>query len=244
MSHSSPYPSEEVLLEKRKQIVNQLGHNNPSSQVVVDQKRGDVTGDGSFDIVTLAADKTEGSPFWQNITLVIRDGKTNMYERIALKENAGYHPTLFLGDFTGNHVDDILIVIDTGGSGGTIYAYVYSFLDGEMRQVFDADEYNERSKYAVNYQDQFKVNVTSSDPKKEYTLDLMYKGKEYLSEIYDENGTLKAPIEGWVDPISGLYPIDFERDGTYELMAIQEIAGRYHADALGYVNNILEMERP
>ena len=240
LSHSSPYPSEEVLLEKRKQIVNQLGHNNPNSQVVVDQKRGDVTGDGSFDIVSLAADKTEGSPFWQNITLVIRDGKTNMYERIALKENAGYHPTLFLGDFTGNHIDDILIVIDTGGSGGTIYAYVYSFLDGEMRQVFDADEYNERSKYAVNYQDQFKVNVTSFDSKKEYTLDLMYKGKEYLSEIYDENGTLKAPIEGWVDPIGGLYPIDFERDGTYELMAIQEIAGRYHADALGYVNNMLK----
>ena len=96
LSHSSPYPSEKVLLEKRKQIVNQLGHNNPNSQVVVDQKRGDVTGDGSFDIVSLAADKTEGSPYWQNITLVIRDGKTNMYERIALKENGAIIQLCFL----------------------------------------------------------------------------------------------------------------------------------------------------
>ncbi|WP_205961829.1 hypothetical protein [Psychrobacillus vulpis] len=227
-------------MDKKQQLLNRLSDVRSDGQVIIDSERGDVTGDGFMDTVYLTGTKTEGSPFWQNITLNILDGKTNIYERISLKENAGYHPTIFLGDFTGNHVDDILVVIDTGGSGGTIYAYVFASLEGQMRQIFDADEFNERSKYEVNYQKNYKVTVISSDPKKKYTLDLMYKGEEYLSEIYNEDGTLKAPIEGWVDPISGLFPIDYARDGTYELVTFQRIAGRYHADALGYVHNILK----
>jgi hypothetical protein len=43
-----------------------------------------------------------------------------------------------------------------------------------------------------------------------------------------------------VDPISGFYPIDYARDGNYEFLAYQEIAGRYHADGLGYVETILK----
>ncbi|WP_313893992.1 hypothetical protein [Psychrobacillus sp.] len=237
LSFRSPYPSKEMLLSKREQVLNDL---ESTTQTIIDSKRGDVTGDGFRDIIYLMGDKTEESPFWQNITLVIMNERTNLHESIPLKENAGYNPTIFLGDFTGNHVDDILIVIDTGGSGGIIYAYVFSFLEGKMQQVFDVDAYNERHKYEVNYQNNFKATVVSASPSKKYTLDLMYKGKEYLSEIYNENGTLKDPIEGWVDPVGGLYPVDYARSGTYELMALQKIAGRYHADGLGYVENVLQ----
>lgn len=240
LSFLSPYPSREKLLEKKQQALNRFKEAKADGQVIVDSKRGDVTGDGHIDTIYLTGVKTEGSPFWQNITLVIHYGNTNLSESFSLKENAGYHPTLWLGDFTGDHVDDILIIIDSGGSGGIIYAYVFSYVEGKMLQVFDSDAYNEKSKYEVNYQNQYKVNVVSSNPKKKYTLDLMYKGKEYLSEIYNEDGTLKEPIEGWVDPVGGLYPIDFARDGTYELMAFQKIAGRYHADGLGYVQNVLK----
>lgn len=242
LSFRSPYPSKKELLDNRQQVLTRLKDVSSKGQVVIDKKIGDVNGDGFMEIVYLTGEQTEGSPFWQNITLVIFNGKNNLYESIPLKENAGYNPTIFLGDFTGDHVDDILIVIDTGGSGGTIYAYVFSSLNGEMRKIFDADEYNERTKYTVNYQDHYKVIVTSSTPKKRYTLDLMYKGNEYLSEIYNKDGTLKSPIEGWVDPIGGLYPIDYARDGTYQLTALQEIAGRYHADGLGYMQNILKWD--
>jgi len=239
LSIPSHYPSKKMMSEKRSQILSSLKKKEPNYQVVIDSKRGDVTGDGFIDRVYLTGEKTEGSPFWQNITLVILNGKTKLHERIPLKENAGYEPTIFLGDFTGNQVDDILIVISTGGSGGTIYAYVYSFMQGEMRKIFDSDMFNERFQYEVNYQDDYKAKVTSHTPEKEYTLDLMYKGKEYLSEIYNQNGTLKEPIEGWVNPLGGLYPIDFERDGTYALNAVQNIAGRYNADGLGYMENVL-----
>ncbi|MFR2496485.1 MAG: VCBS repeat-containing protein, partial [Christensenellales bacterium] len=51
--------------------------------------------------------------------------------------------------------------------------------------------------------------------------------------LYDENGRLKREQEGFVDPVSLLYPADVNRDGLLELVAWQRISGLYHADALG-----------
>ncbi len=213
-----------------------------SSQVVITKAYGDVTGDGVLDTIYLTGTKKPDSPFWQNIHLILFQHSKNIYEEIPLKNNSGYNPTIFLGDFTGNHVKDVLITIDTGGSGGTIYTDIYSFIYGKTRQIFDGDKYQQHSKYTVVYENFYKVRVTSSSPKKQYILDIRYKGKDYLAEIYNTDGTLKAPIEGWVDPLSGLYPVDFDRDGVYELLGYQKIAGRYHADGLGFVQNQLQWD--
>lgn len=209
---------------------------------VLDFKRGDVNGDSIIDNIYLVGEKTYGleSPFVNNITLIIQDGKTNTFTRIALKENAGYNPTLFLGDFTGDKVDDILISIDSGGSGGYAFYYMYSFVNNNPQKIFDFEKYNEKYRYNVVYKDYYKVEVTSEDGEEKYIIDISYKGEEYLSEIYDENGKLKEPIEGWVNPLGALYPVDFQRDGIYDLYASRRIAGRYNADGLGYVQTSLE----
>lgn len=237
----SPYPSKQELLEMQARLQpvtsGEMNQNRPS---IVATKRGDIDGDGIIDNVLLTANKSPDSPFWKNITLVVQNGRTNHYQQIPLKNNAGYNPTLFLGDFTGNKVDDILVVIDTGGSAGMIYAYVFSYISGQMRQIFNSDEFNENYKYDVTYENQYKATVISYNLKEKYILDLTYKGKEYLSEIYSQNGILKATIKGWVNPLSGLYPVDFNRDGTYELEAYQRIAGRYNADGLGYVQTVMK----
>ncbi|HEU5140050.1 MAG TPA: FG-GAP-like repeat-containing protein, partial [Bacillales bacterium] len=125
---------------------------NPS---IVTAKYGDVNGDGVVDIVYLTAVKTPDSPLWENITLVIQDGRTHQYQQMPLKNNMGYNPTLFLGDVTGDKVDDILVAIDTGGSGGAVYAYVFSDLNGQLRQLFDSDAFNETYQYDVTYEDQY-----------------------------------------------------------------------------------------
>ncbi|WP_152554720.1 VCBS repeat-containing protein [Metabacillus indicus] len=203
---------------------------------------GDVTGDGIQDTVFLTASQTPDSPFLQNITLQIRNGATGQVEKIPLKENAGYDPTVFLGDFAGDKKDDILVIINTGGSGGLIYAYIYTYEKGQYKLIFDDESFNKSNTYTVTYLDQFKARVTSANPPKKYLLDLQYKGKEYLSEIYNSDGTLKEPVEGWVAPLSGLYPVDFERDGIFELDTYQNIAGRYSADGLGYMMNVLKWD--
>lgn len=207
---------------------------------VVAYSKGDVNGDRFSDNVYLTGVKTQDSPFIQNITLVIQDGVTVVLTNIPLKDNAGYNPTLFLGDFTGDGVDDILISIATGGSGGTYYYYIYSFVNNVPRLLFDFNDYNQRYKYDVNYKDNYKVEVISKKNNERYIIDISLRDSDYLNEIYDKNGKLKNPISGWVDPLSGLYPIDYDYNKVYELLAYQQIAGRYHADSLGYVENILK----
>ncbi|WP_342433205.1 VCBS repeat-containing protein [Neobacillus sp. FSL H8-0543] len=207
--------------------------------IIVSFASGDVTGDRVPDNVYLTGIKTPASPFTQNITLHVQDGRTGSVKSVLLRENAGYNPTIFLGDFTKNGVDDILISIATGGSGGIMYHYIYSFLENTAQLIFDFNVFNEHYQYVVTYHDNFKVEVVSKSNNKKYIIDISTKGAQYLNEIYDENGNLKSPITGFVNPLSGLYPVDFDSNKVYELLAYQKIAGRYNADSLGYVLNTL-----
>ena len=206
---------------------------------VVAFARGDVTGDRIPDTVYLTGVSTPDSPFVQRITLHIQDGSSGRVTNIPLRENAGYNPTIFLGDFTGDGVDDILISIASGGSSGTMYHYIYSFVNQRVRLLFDFDIYNEQYQYEVEYQDGYKVEVVSKINNEKYIIDISTRDPEYLNEIYYKNGKLKNPITGFVNPLSGLYPVDFDFDKQYELLAYQKIAGRYNADSLGYVLNTL-----
>lgn len=207
--------------------------------IIVSFARGDVTGDRVPDNVYLTGIKTPDSPFTQNITLNVQDGRTNGVKSVPLRENAGYNPTIFLGDFTGNGVDDILISIATGGSGGIMYHYIYSFVENTPQILFDFNVYNQQYQYEVTYLDNYKVEVVSKINNKRYLIDISTRGSEYLNEIYDANGKLKSPITGFVNPLSGLYPVDFDSNKVYELLAYQKIAGRYNADSLGFVLNTL-----
>lgn len=206
---------------------------------VVAFARGDVTGDRIPDNVYLTGVMTPDSPFVQQITLRVQDGRTGAVTRVPLRENAGYNPTLFLGDFTGNGVDDILISINTGGSGAIMNHYIYSFIDNRPRLLFDSSVYNEQYQYEVTYLDDYKVEVVSLENNQTYIIDISLRSSDYLDEIYDKNGKLKSPITGFVNPLSGLYPVDFDSDRKFELLAYQKIAGQYNADSLGYVLNTL-----
>lgn len=208
--------------------------------IILDYAYGDVTGDKIPDYVFLTGIKTADSPFIQNITLNIQDGKTGKLQKIALKENAGYSPTLMLTKITTNKAFDILININSGGSGAFIYSFVYSYLNNIPRLIFDSDKFNEQYKYSVNFEDFYKVSVVSLKNNLKYLIDISQKDKEYLNEIYDKDGKLKNPIQGFVNPLSANFPVDFEGDKINELLIYQKVAGRYNADSLGYVQTALK----
>jgi hypothetical protein len=223
-------------------MYNYYFRDNMTPPSIVYSARGDVNGDGIPDNVYLTGIRTPNSPFIQNITLLIQDGRTGRYTSISLSDNAGYNPTLFLGDFTGNHIADILIGITSGGSGGITFYYIYSFINNKPALIFDFNIFNDEYKYQVTYKDNYKVEVISLSNNKKYIIDISTRDSEYLNEIYYNNGKLKSPIIGFVNPLSGLYPVDFQANGVYELLAYEKIAGRYNADSLGYVLNTLKWE--
>ncbi len=207
---------------------------------IIAEAYGDVNGDNIRDYVYLTGTRTPNSGYIQNITLVIRDGRTGIKQRARLKSDSGYSPTVTLQDFTGDKIKDIMIGIASGGSGGIMFYYVFSDVNNRLAQLFDYEEYNLRYSYKVEFADYYKVNVTNVEKNVVFVIDITYKGKEYLDELYTPEGILKQPVEGWVDPLGGLYPIDFDGNGVYELLGYQSIAGRYHADSLGYVQSVLK----
>ncbi len=220
--------------------INQFSKFDNDNRNIIAFKIGDVNGDNIPDYVYLTGIRTPNSPFIQNITLNIKDGKTGIKQSHKLRSDAGYSPTLFLGDFTGDKINDILIGIASGGSGGIMFYYLFSDVNNNIELIFDYEDYNNKYTYKVEYKDNYQVLVENLELKTRYIIDITYKGAEYLNEIYKPNGELKAPIEGWVDPLSGLYPVDFDRNRIYELLGYQSISGRYHADSLGYVQSILK----
>lgn len=221
-------------------MYNSYFRDNITAQSIVSFVQGDVNGDGIPDNVYLTSIKTSDSPFTQNITLVIQDGRTGRFTNIPLSDNSGYNPKLFLGDFTGDGIDDIFISIDSGGSGAIMYHYIYSFINNTPQLLFDFNSYNEEYNYEVTYKDNYRVEVVSRKNDRNYIIDISTRDDEYLHEIYYENGKLKSPINGFVNPLSTLYPVDFDSNNVYELLAYQKIAGRYNADSLGYVLNTLK----
>ncbi len=105
--------------------------------------------------------------------------------------------------------------------------------------LFDYNVFNEYYQYDVIYRDNYKVEIVNKTSKIRYVIDITYKGIQYLSEIYDSSGKLKTPIKGFVNGLSGLYPVDFDSNGIYELLGYQKVAGMYNADALGYIQTSL-----
>ena len=195
--------------------------------------RGDLTGDGAVETLILSGEQNSGSAYWQNIELDITDGRTGRTVRVPLAHDEGYDPQVVLGSMTARDRADVLIAMETGSSGAIGLYSVIAYQNGAYQTVFDSEQYAEQMRYRVQYLDQYAVRAESENTGMAYFIDLAGKDGDELAQIYEENGTLKHEQEGFVDPVSLLYPADVNRDGLLELVAWQRISGLYHADALG-----------
>jgi len=111
------------------------------------------------------------------------------------------------------------------------YHYIYSFVNNIAKLLFDSDVYNEQYKYEVAYQDNFKVEVISNKNNEKYIIDISTRDTDYLNEIYNGDGKLKSPITGFVNPLSGLYPVDFDNNNVYEISILLFLGRIYRNEA-------------
>lgn len=70
-------------------MYNNYFRDNITAHSIVSFEQGDVNGDRIPDNVYLTSIKTTDSPFTQNITLVIQDGRTGRFTNIPLSDNSG-----------------------------------------------------------------------------------------------------------------------------------------------------------
>ena len=224
-------------MDIRKEIID-------NNLIIIDKKIGDVNGDGIVDTVYLVAKKSDytNSPFLRDIKVIIIDGNTYKHNEIIFSNNTGYNPTLFLGPFTNKKLDDIFVTIDSGGSGGFGYYYLYSYVNNREKLLFDNNKFNNSFSYQVKYKDNYRVEVINMILKKSFIIDISNKDMEYLDSLYDENGRIKKPTFGDVLYLNNLYPIDINNDGVYDLYALNRVIGLYGADTLGNIETYLLWE--
>lgn len=207
--------------------------------ILIDEKIGDVTGDGIPDRISLFGDKSIDSPYFSNLRVEIDDGRTGV-KMDMITEISGYNPTLFLGDFTKDQIMDIKISMDTGGSGGYGIFAIYSCINNEIVTIFTSDRYNTEFQYKVEYSNFYKINIGNVMLNKLYFLDITDKGYDYLSMCYNEIGKLIKPMKGEVLALGALIPvIGNEQENSFDLLAIQRIIGSTNSDTLGYIENLL-----
>jgi hypothetical protein len=126
-----------------------------------------------------------------------------------------------------------MVSIESGNTGLEGYYYIYSFINNVERKLFDFEDFNAKYMYDVQYLNNYTVIVTSRFNNKQYTINISNKNKDYLSQIYNPNGTLNQPLKGMVSPIIELHPVVSESEIGYDLYATQRVIGYYNADTLG-----------
>ena len=211
-----------------------------TTEQAVAERTADVNGDGVEDVVTILGTPVSETVYWENLHMTVKDGATGETTDVALAENAGYAPQLWIGALTGEEKNDIFVSTASGGSGGYSYYSVFTFKDGAYAPIFDTESFNAENAYTVVYQDNELVAVTNVATGVRYLVSLSGREADYLSGLYNEDGTLKTATEGEVYPLGNLYPVDIDADGVYELVAVQDVCGLYHVDVLGNVLTVLE----
>ena len=209
---------------------------------VLDAKVGNVFGDNKIRSVQLVGTKENKEDLYsEQIWLLISNDVYNSPIKIPLQNAGGYDGELFLGSFVSKKRVDILVKIDTGGSGGYILSYLYTFKNYEPVLIFSSEWFNTASAYNVNFKDNFTAQVVNTIGTKEYLLNLSTRKNVYVdSGIYSKNGKLLNNTEGGVLGLGALFPYIKDYNGVFELHAYQRIIGINNADTLGSVNSYLK----
>lgn len=210
---------------------------------IIETKAADVNGDGLLETITLKGKKSySDSQFYEDLTISITNPKAGVNLIVKPKTNAGYVPHLFIGRFSKDKIPQVLLFIDSGGSGGYSFSYIYSFKNNIEKLLFDYEKFNELNMYNVTYEDYFKIKVQSKDEKLKGIIDLTsMRNWEYLSALYDANGKLLKSTEGGVLALGGVSPLSINGYDSFKILTNQRIIGLYNADTLGAIESILAL---
>lgn len=151
----------------------------------------------------------------------------------------GYSARIALLPFLKNGLSQIYLAADGGGSGAFAYYNIYSLCGGTEKLIFSNDQFDEKFHYAAEYAADYRLCVVNDESKRNFTIDLRNKDKNYLDSLYTENGSLKQQTKGNVSPLNAVFPFYNATENRYDLIAYQRITGLFSADSYGYLINHL-----
>lgn len=217
-----------------------LGYNQNNAVLAV--KKADVTGDGSTDEIYLTGYKTRpGDAVAKNIDLVVEEGRSGQIIRTTLPLKEGANSRLFTGDFDCDGTADVLVSIDiSGNSSSSVFFSLYKCKRNRISLLSDWGKLNLELSFEVDFKENFIVSVycLNININKKYMINVA-DSKERYQDIYSRNGKLLKPQKGNIAGLHAIYPVD-NRNGCYNLLAVQRVTGRHEADLLGYLETTVK----
>ncbi|HMM22133.1 MAG TPA: hypothetical protein PKA10_15545 [Selenomonadales bacterium] len=214
----------------------------PAGYVVLDRQTGDVTGDGkSKDIFLVGRKPDMNSKFADDLRIMVQAGEGQNAVTMELPAVGGYDGKLFVGDFSGDKISDVLVTVPTGGSGGIVEHRIVTFAGGPA--IIWGEGENSGIAAAGRFVDGFKGELTEETTKRKAIVDLAAKKDAYIQAgLYNAGGTLLRQQSLSVNPLGELRPLALSPDGKYGLKGQQRVTGVANADTVAYIYSLWEYE--
>ncbi|MEG0857547.1 MAG: hypothetical protein RSG52_13830 [Terrisporobacter sp.] len=209
-----------------------------NKKVIMDVISGSITNENSEDkAILFGVYPFEGSNYADKLELVLN--RENDIPITITFPYSGYDMQLFVGDFTRDKRDDIMVRGSYGGSGGFEIGVIYRYDDGKLIEIFNQEKYEENNTCSAKYKDNYKVLINCGN--KRYLIDISSRPKDYLNIIYDDNKKVKYLIEPYVDAPNGIFPIKQVFNDYNNLLIQQRIVGEVNADTLGVIQTLVDL---
>ena len=195
---------------------------------------GNVVQKDAVNKIIVKGDSVSGQ-YYDNIIIEIYDVNDTLINTIRPKTNSGYGANIMLGDFAGNGLKQIFLGINSGGSGGFGYFYVFDAQNNEIKTLFDYQDFSQKNQYIGEYLNNYKAKVSKKGSKEHYIIDLSSRSKDYLDMIWKSDGQLIAPRKIDISDVNTVFSYYNYATQLYELIIYQRVTGLFNADSLGYV---------
>lgn len=193
-------------------------------------KQGDITGDEKEDLIEIRGTPfEEGSLFLKEITLKI---KTSEGKTLKNKLEAGYEPAIKFDDLNHDEINDILVRVETGESGGSSNYYLFSALNAKQKELPVPEPLSIVSQFEEGYKATIKIDATG----KSHTFDLSERKEKYDHLGFYNEGKLNEPMELIVSSYNTLKPVKISKDKK-GLRGLQRVSGVANNDTIGFVES-------
>ena len=230
-----------------------------NKKIIIDAAYGSITNKYNQDKVILLGEfPYEKSNYANELQLVI--SRENELPITIDVPYSGYNMQLFVGDFTGDKLENIMIrgedknfcndiIIDnknvnrTNENKNTInyeIDVIYKYENENLIEIFNIEEYTKHNLCTVKFKNNYKSSVNCGH--KKYLIDLSTRPKGYLKMLYDENKKLKLDLSPTIDNPMGIYPIKQAYNDYYELLIYQKIVGIDKMDVIGTIETLVDLK--
>lgn len=219
-----------------------------NKKVIIDVAYGSITNKYSDDSVVLVGEFHDEKNNHANSLQLVINRENDLPITVNVPYN-GYNMQLFVGDFTGDKIDNIMIrgeyenpqIYKDGHDNLISYelGVIYKYESEKLIEIFNMKKYKNNNLACAKFKSNYRTSVSCG--KKKYLIDLSARPKEYLNKIYDEDKKVKTNLKPTLDNPSEIFPMKVVFSDCYNLLIYQRIVGINNSDVIGTIETLINL---